>query len=357
MKKIVSIIAIFLVSFISVFVIKVYAASLNNVDVTTDKQTVHPGETVKINVAFGEDLGAYTVDVAYDSNLLEYVSAEGGTANDNGTRVRVAFYDNAGGTNPRNNMSVTFKAKTDIVTSNPTDLSVTAEGLTNPDASVSYDDITTPIVKNIVVEPQYVDYNIAFNYTGDIIKNEEKDMKLVISSAMGKNYEHARIIAETTAPANATVKLIGRDNQGLEHDIIQSGWGDASGDKIGGKDVNKQLDLKGLFSEEGNYSVTIKLIDRDNSDAVIVSKTFDLAVKLTTTTPPTNNETENPSDNNQTNNNQTNNNQTNNNVTNNNTNIQEETSKLPQTGEPVYFAFIPVIALLAIAYFVLRKKD
>ena len=35
---------------------------------------------------------------------------------------------------PRTNMSVTFKAKEGIITSNPTDLSVTAEGLANADA-------------------------------------------------------------------------------------------------------------------------------------------------------------------------------------------------------------------------------
>lgn len=330
MKKIVKIISIFLVLFMSLFVIKVYAESLNNINITTDKQIVHPGENIKINVAFGKDLGAYTVDVAYDSNLLEYVSAEGGTANDNGTRVRVAFYDSTGGTNPRSNMSVTFKAKTEILTSNPTDLSVTAEGLSNQDASVSYDDITTPIVKNIVVEPQYVDYNIAFNYTGDIIKNEEKDIKLVISSSMGKTYKHTRIIAEATKPTDATVKLIGRNKTGLERDIIQSGWGEASGDPIGGKNVIKQLDLKGLFSEEGSYSVTIKLIDRDNSDAVIVSKTFLITAKSKTTTP----------------------------ITNNNTTLEkEESTKLPKTGDTIYFAVIPGIAVLAIAYFALRKKE
>lgn len=154
MKKIVNIIVVFLVLFLSIFTTKIYAAPINSIDVTTDKETVHPGETITLNVKFGEQLGAYTVDVAYDNKVLEYVSAEGGTANDNGTRVRVYFFDETGGSNPRDNMSVTFRAKADLTTSNPTDLSVTAEGLANPDASVSYDDITSPIVKNITVEPK-----------------------------------------------------------------------------------------------------------------------------------------------------------------------------------------------------------
>lgn len=345
MKKMVSIISIFLVLFLLTFSINIYAASLDTINITTDKQTVHPGDTVTVNVAFGTDLGAYTVDVAYDNNLLEFVSAEGGTENDNGTRVRVYFYDQTGGSSPRNNMSVTFRAKQDILTSNPTDLSITAEGLANPDASVTYDDITTPIVKNIIVEPAYIDYDIALNYTGDIIKNEEKDMKIVISSSMGKNYEHTRIIAEATTPTGETVNLFATDEQGLEHDIIQSGWGDASGDPIGGKDVVKELAVRGLFSGSGDYSITLKLIDRDNSDSVIASKTFNIAVKneATTTTPGT---TENPD-----------NNEVVENTEANKTENQQEPSTLPKTGNTIYFAILPVIAILIASYFYLKKKD
>ena len=161
MKKILSIIMIIAILSTCIFVGKVEAATpLNSVTLDTTKETVHPGETVTLTINFGTDLGAYTFDIAYDNNLLEYVSAEGGTPSDNGTRVRVTFYDSTGGTAPRTNMSITFKAKEGIITSNPTDLSVTAEGLANADASVQYDDIGVPIVKNIVVEPIYQDYNI-----------------------------------------------------------------------------------------------------------------------------------------------------------------------------------------------------
>lgn len=348
MKKMVSIISIFLVLFLLAFSINIYAASLDSIDVTTNKNTVHPGDTITLNIAFGTELGAYTVDVAYDNNLLEYVSATGGTANDNGTRIRVVYYYNEfSGESPSSSMSVTFKAKENIITSNPTDLSITAEGLANSDNSVNYDDITTPIVKNIVVEPAYIDYNIALNYTGDIIKNEEKDMKIVISSSMGKSYEHTRIIAEATTPYGETVNLFATDEQSLEHDIIQSGWGDASGDPIGGKDVVKELAVRGLFSGAGNYSITLKLIDRDNSDAEIASKTFDLTVKeqATTTTPE---ETEN-------NNNQVVGNTEENEIE--NTENIEKPATLPKTGNTVYFAIIPIIAILIASYVYLKKKE
>lgn len=340
MKKMVNIISIFLVLFLLILSINVYAVKLDTINVTTDKETVHPGQTVTLTVDFGTQMGSYDVNVAYDNNLLEYVSTQGAAGNNTGTLVKTTYhYDASSGQSPRTSMSVTFKAKEDILTSNPTNLSVTLEGMANPDASISYDD-TTPIIKNIVVEPAYVDYDIALQYTGDIIKNEQKDMKLVVSSPMGKNYEHTRIIAEATTPSNETVQILGTDNEGLEHDIIDSGWGSAEGDPIGGKNVDKELNLRGLFSGAGKYAITLKLIDRDNSDNIIASKTFDITVKdeATVTTPE----------------------EGNNKVVENNPNTEiakQEPTTLPKTGNTIYFVLLPIIVVLAIAYIILRKKD
>lgn len=361
MKKIISIVTIYIVLLMSIFSVKTYAASLDSINITTDKETVNPNDTIKVNIQFGKDLGAYTVDVAYDNNLLEYVSAEGGTENDNGTRVRVYFYDQTGGSSPRNNMSVTFKAKDGITTSNPTDLSITAEGLANADASVTYDDITTPIIKNIVVEPVYTDYDIALNYTGDVIKDEKKDMKIVVSSSMGKNYEHTRIIAKATTPSGATVNLFATDSQGLEHDIIQSGWGDADGNSIGGVNVRKELEVRGLFSIAGDYSITLSLIDRDNSDAKIVSKTFTIAVlEEAKPTEPENPEEVKPEEKpepvepeeNPEANGETNNKEQNKVITENKNNPKN----LPKTGNTIYVVILSIVAVLVVSYICIRKR-
>ena len=287
MKKTIKIISIFTIIALFILTITSNAAALGGIDVQTDKTTVRPGEEVKITINFGESLGAYTFDIAYDNNIFSYVSAEGGTANDTTDKVRVVFHDSSGGTNARNNMSVIFKAKEDITTSNPTELSVTAEGLANGDASVTYDDITTPIVKNLTVEPQYEDYTFNLSNTENLVINKENEMTLSYSSPMGRYYEHARLIAEATTPQDGTVQILATDSSSLEHDIIQSGWGDAQGYKIGGKDVLQELQVRGLFSKAGDYKITFKLIDRDNSDTVIAEKTFDFTVvEQTETTPP-----------------------------------------------------------------------
>lgn len=153
MKKFISIITFLIIAFVSIFSVNVFAASLAGINVTTTKTTIKPGENVTVDIDFGEELGAYTFEIAYDNTVFEYVSAEGGTANDTGSKVIVTFYDTTGGTSPRSNMSVTLKAK-NVTTSTTTNFSITASGLSNPDASVTYDDITSAIVRDVVVEPE-----------------------------------------------------------------------------------------------------------------------------------------------------------------------------------------------------------
>ncbi len=343
MKKIISIFAIVTLLTVLIFTENSYAAGLDTIDVQTDKTTVRPGEEVKVTVQFGQDLGAYTFDVAYDNKIFDYVSADGGTANDTTDKVRVVYHDATGGTNPRTNMSVTFRAKADITTSNPTEFTITAEGLANADASVQFDDITTPIVKNVTVEPVYVDYTLKLEHTGEIVKTEEKAMTLSYASPMGRYYEHARLIAEATTPAGATVQLLATDQANLEHDIIQSGWGDAQGYKIGGKDVSQVLQTKAIFSQAGDYTITLKLIDRDNSDQVIVEKAFPFTVleEATPETPttPDNTEPTTPEE----------------------PEVEEvkpdETpKKLPKTGSNLYIPVIVVLMALASSYVYFNKR-
>lgn len=355
MKKIISSILIFAVLITIGLTVISRAESLDSINVEIDKTTVRPGEQVKLTINFGKQLGAYTFDIAYDNDIFNYVSAEGGTANDTTDKVRVTFYDSTGGTNPRENMSIIFKAKNDITTSNPTELTVTGEGLANSDASVNYDDITTPIVKNLTVEPEYKDYIIKLEHTGEIIKGEEKEMTLSYSSSMGHYYEHARLVAEATTPSGASVKLVGKEaNTQTEQDIILSGWGDPQGYKIGGKDVSQVLKVKALFSDVGDYTIKLKLIDRDNSDAVITENNFKFTVteKQTEVTPP---ETEiTPPTETKPNNPETEQTKPMNNIKN-----EQKPTQLPKTGNNIYIPIIATIislSSLAIYYNIKNNK-
>lgn len=287
MKKIISSIILLMIVTILMFSVKSYAVLLDKIDVQVDKQTVRPGENVTVKINFGEALGAYTASISYDNKLFRYVDSEGGTANDTSDKVKVVYFDQTGGNEPRNTMSVTFRSNATITTSNPTEFTVTLEGMANNDASVTFDDITTPIVKNVVVEPEFLDYSLKLEYTGDIIENEPKNMKLSYSSKSGRHYEKARLVAEATTPEGATVQLIGIDSENLKHDIIQSGWGDAQGYSIGGKDFSQVLDVQGTFSKSGAYAITLKLIDRANSDSIIAQNTFNINVSESGNKPTT----------------------------------------------------------------------
>ena len=343
MKKTISLIITTLIIVTLLLTVKSYAASLDTVKFDVNKTVVRPGEEVKVTIDFGKQLGAYTVDVNYDNNIFEYVSVDGGTANDTTDKVKVTFHDATGGTNPRESMSIIFKAKEGITTSNPTELTATAEGLANADASETYDDITTPLVKNLTVEPEYKDYQITLEHTGNIEKDVEKDMKLTYSSAMGRYYEHSRLIAEATTPKDASVKLLATDGvTKAETDIIQSGWGDPQGYKIGGKDVSQVLNVRALFSEVGEYSITLKLIDRDNSDTVIAQESFEYKVSEKEITPP---EEEKPE-------------QTTPETKPSETVKKEETpSKLPKTGYNEYVIMsIALFSVIGLGVYINKKK-
>ena len=343
MKKTISLIITTLIIVTLLLTVKSYAASLDTVKFDVNKTVVRPGEEVKVTIDFGKQLGAYTVDVNYDNNIFEYVSVDGGTANDTTDKVKVTFHDATGGTNPRESMSIIFKAKEGITTSNPTELTATAEGLANADASETYDDITTPLVKNLTVEPEYKDYQITLEHTGNIEKDVEKDMKLTYSSAMGRYYEHARLIAEATTPKDASVKLLATDGvTKAETDIIQSGWGDPQGYKIGGKDVSQVLNVRALFSEVGEYSITLKLINRDNSDTVIAQESFEYKVSEKEITPP---EEEKPE-------------QTTPETKPSETVKKEETpSKLPKTGYNEYVIMsIALFSVIGLGVYINKKK-
>ena len=290
MKKLFYVFTISILFFVLISITSVTsAATLDTVTAQVSKEKISPGEEVKVTVSFGRDLGAYTINIDYDEEIFDYVSTAGGTANDDGDVVILTYHDTAGGANPRTNEVITFKAKENLTGSNPTDFLITLEGLANPNASERYDNIDTAIKKDVLVEPNYVNYSLKLNYTGEIEKSKEKDMKLITESTMGKNYDHVRLIAEVTKKPEekATAKLLATQEDGVEIDLLQSGWGEADGYALGGKNVKQELALRGVFDTDGKYTVHIKLIDRDDSDKVIVEKSFDITVGKQTAQKPT----------------------------------------------------------------------
>ena len=336
----------------------IYAASipLNSVTVNISKDKIEPGEEVKVDINFGTELGAYTFDIAYDNSIFEYVKSEGGTENDNGTRVRVTYYDSTGGTNPRTNMYVVFKAKEDITSTNPTNFSITAEGLANSDASQEYDDITQAIEKQITVEPNYKQYNIDLEYTEKLIKDKDIDLKLVTKSSMGKNYDNLMTKAEIISkPQNANIKLTAMKDNSNEINMIETGYGSTKGFSLGGKNAHHEINMKANFDTTGEYKIKFSILDKDSSNAVVVEKEFTLnVIEENTNVSDTENNADNEDNSENNNPNNSNDNQ------NSNINNEEELPKeLPKTGMTQYVYIIAIISLLLSGYIVNKnlKKD
>ena len=222
------------------------------------------------------------------------------------------------------------------------------------------------MVKNITVEPNYQDYKFDLTYQGNPIINEEKEMTLKLSSPIGRFYDHARIIAKATTPDGGTIKLVGTDETDMsEHDLIDSGWGDPSGYKIGGN-VEKILQLRGLFSKAGKYTVTFELIDRDSSDQVIATNQFEIMVEDVTApeeTPggETEGETNNPNEENNGISNENTNNEIISNQEINNNGEEKLPEELPKTGYDwntlIGIALATIIILISgISYYHFQKK-
>lgn len=178
------------------------------------------------------------------------------------------------------------------------------------------------------------EYSFDLQYSGTVIKNVEKDAKVLLVGVNGKLYSNVQIKVDITGPA--TPKILATDSSGVEHDIAKLGyWGPESGFTVQG-DFTNTTPIKATFPEAGKYTIVLTLVDLSNDNSIITAKSFDVNVSNEETPPAINNNT------------------TSNIV--NNTTIEE----LPQTGTSigeyiVYFCIIGSIFLACTVYFNKRR--
>lgn len=133
------------------------------------------------------------------------------------------------------------------------------------------------------------EYYFDLQYTGTIVKNVEKEANVLLVGVNGTLHSNVQIQVNITGPA--TPKLLATDSNGVEYDIAQLGyWGPPSGFAVQG-DFTNTTPIKATFTEEGSYTIELKLVDLTNSNAVITSKTFTIEVSDKQTSATTNNTT------------------------------------------------------------------
>ena len=168
------------------------------------------------------------------------------------------------------------------------------------------------------------------NYTGDIILNQTKDAAVILRGTNATTYAKVRVKVEVTGPS--TPKIIAKDSLNQEIDIAQTGyWGPEDGFAVSGTFEN-ETHVKVTFDEVGKYTIKLTLVNMENSESEIISKTFDVEVLEDETT--VNEVVENTEENN-------------------------TIEKLPQTGTSIteIIIYIAVIlALVALVYFRIIRK-
>ena len=178
------------------------------------------------------------------------------------------------------------------------------------------------------------EYEFELNYTGDIVINETKDASVILRGTNASTYAKVRIKIDITGPA--TPKIIAEDSLGTEIDIAQEGyWGPPEGFPVSGTFEN-ETPVKATFTAAGTYTIKLSLVNMENSEAEITSRTFTIEVLEDTIN--TNEIVENNIENNEESNN--------------------EIDKLPQTGMNVTECIIyiaVIVGLIYLIYYRMRK--
>lgn len=179
------------------------------------------------------------------------------------------------------------------------------------------------------------EYSFDLQYTGTVIKNEEKSAKVLLIGKSGTLYSKVRIKVDINGPAKP--KLMATDTNNVEHNIAELGyWGPPEGFPVQG-DFTNTTPIRATFPEKGKYTITLSLINLEN-DSVITTKSFEVNVTEQALADNNNNTTNN----------------TTNNITNNN--IEE----LPKTGMSIWeyaICIASVVIILSIVGMYIKYKN
>ena len=114
MKKVISIILIFIIVISLSISISNISLATENLTIKTDNQTIQKNENFKIYINIGNiKVASYTLNIYFDNDKLEYISGPENT-NVVNNRIINVWYDQTGGKNTRQNQDIAvfeFKAK------------------------------------------------------------------------------------------------------------------------------------------------------------------------------------------------------------------------------------------------------
>lgn len=344
MKKSLAKVGVLVLLFLSIQ-INCFAESLENLKIDLDKNIVHPNEEVTLKIDFGRNLSEFEINIAYDRNLFTYYSANKDiNLYDNGDIVTLT-YPTISTKDSVSEIEVTFKAKEQIQTTNPTDLKVTIQNIKDSSSGELLENPILPIENKLIVEPIYKDYQFLLEYDDALIPNKDINMKLILKSDMGQIYKNTKIYATITNEVEGEVQMNATDLLGNDYNILKDGFGGKYGESIGGLNVSKELNLNTRFSDFGNYKVLFELRDLNNSDFVIASQTFNLKVEDEMQTLNSSNGLSSEEL------------KTEEKIESNKNEVVYKPTTLPKAGSTIYFLILPICGILILIYCIFKKKD
>ena len=344
MKKSLAKVGVLVLLFLSIQ-INCFAESLENLKIDLDKNIVHPNEEVTLKIDFGRNLSEFEINIAYDRNLFTYYSANKDiNLYDNGDIASIT-YPTMSTKEPVSEIEITFKAKEQIQTTNPTDLKVTIQNIKDSLSGELLENPILPIENKLIVEPIYKDYQFLLEHDDALIPNKDINMKLILKSDMGQIYKNTKIYATITNEVEGEVQMNATDLLGNDYNILKDGFGGKYGESIGGLNVSKELNLNTRFSDFGNYKVLFELRDLNNSDFVIASQTFNLKVEDEMQTLNSSNGLSSEEL------------KTEEKIESNKNEVVYKPTTLPKAGSTIYFLILPICGILILIYCIFKKKD
>lgn len=175
-------------------------------------------------------------------------------------------------------------------------------------------------------------FKFAINYTGNIVENQAKDAVVVLEGTEATVYTNALIKVELVS-GPSTPTIIAKDSTGKEYNILEIGyWGPPAGFAVGNTFKN-ETPIVATYSKPGTYVIRLSLIDKNNSDRVIVTQEFTQVVESASAEPIENTVV----------------NETNNTI-----------EKIPQTGISIWTYLIVVVSVVCLIYggsIIIKKKN
>ena len=158
-------------------------------------------------------------------------------------------------------------------------ITLTLVDVANNNAEIATKAIEVKVEAAPVVEEKS-EYGFNFTMPDKVVAGEEQsvDMMLEATTINELGYEKALIQVDVKKPEGSTVSLVANDGQN-DYDLAQIGfWGPKEGFAIT-SDYKATTPVKATFSQAGDYTITLTLVDVANNNAEIVTKAIEVKVE------------------------------------------------------------------------------